>query len=87
MPLTLHASACVNTRVLRRGNTALHMCVYHNQIEMFDHLMEYCGATDNARNIEGLTPLVLAASLGYSDMFQHICNKRRKVGWSYGPVR
>ena len=62
------------------------MCVYHNQIEMFDHLMEHCGATDNVRNIEGFTPLVLAASLGFTDMFQHILCKRRKVGWSYGPV-
>jgi ankyrin repeat protein len=62
------------------------MCVHHNQLDMFDHLLEYCGASDSVKNVEGFTPLVLAASLGLSDMFQHICNKRRKVGWSYGPV-
>ena len=69
-----------------RHNTALHMCVYHDQMDMYDHLVEFCGASENVRNNRGQTPLLLAASLGKVEMFQHIYNKRRKVAWAYGPV-
>mmetsp|Transcript_1453 Transcript_1453/g.3191 ORF Transcript_1453/g.3191 Transcript_1453/m.3191 type:complete len:1024 (-) Transcript_1453:1638-4709(-) len=68
------------------GNTALHMCVYHDQADMYDHLVEYCGASEHVRNNRGQTPLLLAASLGKVEIFQHIYNKRRKVAWAYGPV-
>eukprot|EP00798_Chlamydomonas_sp_ICE-L_P026129 gene26129-11847_t len=68
------------------GNTALHMCVHHDQIDMFDHLVEYCGASEHVCNNRGQTPLLLAASLGKQEIFQHIYNKRRKVAWAYGPV-
>jgi hypothetical protein len=46
------------------GNTALHLCVYHDQLDMYDHLVEYCGAMEHVRNNRGMTPLLLAASLG-----------------------
>jgi ankyrin repeat protein len=52
------------TRHPRSGNTALHMCVFHDQLDMYDHLVEYCGAHEHVRNNRGQTPLVLAASLG-----------------------
>ncbi|KAL6745893.1 ankyrin repeat-containing domain protein, partial [Haematococcus lacustris] len=68
------------------GNTALHLCVYHDQIEMYEHLVEYCGASEHVRNNRGQTPLLMAASLGRLSMFQHIYNRRRKVAWAYGPV-
>ncbi|KXZ41393.1 hypothetical protein GPECTOR_497g455 [Gonium pectorale] len=68
------------------GNTALHMCVYHDQPDMYDHLVEYCGASEHVQNNRSQTPLLLAASLGKVDMLQHIYNKRRRVAWAYGPV-
>ena len=63
------------------------MCVHHDQSDMYDHLVEFCGAHEHVRNNRGLTPLLLAASLGKVEIFQHIYNKRRKVAWAYGPVR
>ncbi|GIL76046.1 hypothetical protein Vretimale_5686 [Volvox reticuliferus] len=68
------------------GNTALHMCVYHDQPDMYDHLVEYCGASEHVQNNRSQTPLLLAASLGKVEMLQHIYNKRRRVAWAYGPV-
>eukprot|EP00798_Chlamydomonas_sp_ICE-L_P014182 gene14182-20149_t len=55
------------------GNSALHMCVYHEQQDMYDHLVEYCGASEHP-------------SFWKQDMFQHIYNRRRRVAWAYGPV-
>lgn len=69
-----------------RGNTALHMCVYHDQTDMYDHLVEYCGASEHVQNNRSQTPLLLAASLGKVEMLQHVYNKRRRVAWAYGPV-
>ncbi|GFR48585.1 hypothetical protein Agub_g10488 [Astrephomene gubernaculifera] len=68
------------------GNTALHMCVTHDQPDMYDHLVEYCGASEHVQNNRSQTPLLLAASLGKVEMLQHIYNKRRRVAWAYGPV-
>lgn len=56
-----------------RGNTALHMCVYHDQTEMYDHLVEFCGASEHVKNNRGQTPMLLAASLGKVEMFQVRC--------------
>lgn len=68
------------------GNTALHMCVYHDQPDMYDHLVEYCGASEHVQNNNSQTPLLLAASIGKIAMLQHIYNKKRRVAWAYGPV-
>lgn len=54
----------------RSGNTALHLCVHHDQMDMYEHLVEYCGALEHVRNNRGMTPLLLAASLG-----------KLEVGW------
>ncbi|GAX79471.1 hypothetical protein CEUSTIGMA_g6912.t1 [Chlamydomonas eustigma] len=78
--------AHINTDRDTEGNTALHMCIYHDQNDMYDHLVEYCGASENVRNNRGQTPMLLAASLGKVEMFQHIYNRRRHIAWAYGPV-
>lgn len=44
-------------------------------------------ASDEVRNYAGLTPLVLAAQLGDTDMFQHIYNRRRRAFYTFGTVR
>lgn len=68
------------------GNTALHMCIYHDQKDMYDFLVEYLCASESVRNVHGSTPIVLAAELGKLDMFQHIYNKRRRAFYTFGKV-
>ena len=55
------------------------MCVYHDQPDMYDHLVEYCGASEHVQNNNSQTPLLLAASIGKIVMLQHIYNKKRRV--------
>ena len=38
------------------------------------------------RNVEGLSPLALAAAMGNKDMFEHILKKNTLKAWTYGPV-
>lgn len=68
------------------GNSALHMAVIHEQQEMYDFLVDMCGASVNVSNHAGLTPLVLAAQLGKMDMFKHITSRRRRTFYSFGRV-
>ncbi|CAF0818866.1 unnamed protein product [Rotaria sp. Silwood1] len=67
------------------GNTALHMCVIYNRIQMVDLLCEL-GASLDIKNRQGLTPLTLAAVKAHKDMFDHILQKTRIVYWQYGNV-
>ena len=76
----------MNTDKDAHGNTALHMCVYHDQKDMYDFLIDYCGASERVRNHAGLTALVLAATIGKEDMFQHIYNRRRRAFYAFGKV-
>jgi len=69
------------------GNNALHMAVIHNQPDMYDFLVDLCGASREVVNHHGLTPLVLAAQLGKLDMFRHISSRRRRTFYSFGRVR
>ncbi|CAG9466553.1 unnamed protein product [Pedinophyceae sp. YPF-701] len=68
------------------GNTALHLCVFHNRQETYDYLVTYLGAREDLRNHDGRTPLLLAAELGHRELFQHIYTRSRKLLWAYGPV-
>jgi hypothetical protein len=63
------------------------MTVVHGQPDMYDYLVEYCGASEAEANHTGLTPLVLAAQLGKTDMFEHIYERRRKAFYTFGKVR
>eukprot|EP00201_Polytomella_parva_P020198 CAMPEP_0175043104 /NCGR_PEP_ID=MMETSP0052_2-20121109/2973_1 /TAXON_ID=51329 ORGANISM="Polytomella parva, Strain SAG 63-3" /NCGR_SAMPLE_ID=MMETSP0052_2 /ASSEMBLY_ACC=CAM_ASM_000194 /LENGTH=456 /DNA_ID=CAMNT_0016306069 /DNA_START=224 /DNA_END=1591 /DNA_ORIENTATION=- len=78
--------ARVNLDKDSNGNTALHMCVLHDQMEMYDHLLECCGASELVENSHSQTPLMLAAARGKLEMFQHIISRRRRIAWAYGPV-
>jgi hypothetical protein len=82
----LHALQ-VNSDCDEFGNTALHMCVIHDQADMYDFLVDYCAASEAVRNHGGLTPLCLAAQIGKADMLQHIYNRRRRAFYSFGKVR
>ena len=63
------------------------MCVYHEQMEMYDFLVGFCGASEDVRNLHGLTPLVLATHLGKLNVVSHIFTKRRRTFYTFGKVR
>lgn len=46
------------------GNVPLHFAVLHNNPEMYLHLVNDCEASEDVRNAQGLTPVMLAARLG-----------------------
>eukprot|EP00882_Tetradesmus_deserticola_P006401 GHRQ01006733.1.p1 GENE.GHRQ01006733.1~~GHRQ01006733.1.p1 ORF type:complete len:268 (+),score=77.10 GHRQ01006733.1:331-1134(+) len=78
--------AQVNSDCDEFGNTALHMCVIHDQADMYDFLVDYCAASEAVRNQGGLTPLCLAAQLGKAEMLQHVYSRRRRAFYSFGKV-
>lgn len=48
-----------------------------------------CGSSDNPEtdvDVDGLTPLSLAAKRGLHDMFSHILKKSCETQWTFGPV-
>jgi hypothetical protein len=63
------------------------MSVFHSQPDMYDFLLDVCGASGEVANHAGLTPLVLAGQLGRLDMFRHITARRRRTFYSFGRVR
>ncbi|CAH2322591.1 transient receptor potential cation channel subfamily V member 6-like [Pelobates cultripes] len=78
-----------------QGNTVLHILAYQpNKMvacQMYDlilsHHKEHFGSSlEDICNIEGLTPLKMAATRGNVVMFQHIVQKRRHIQWTFGPV-
>lgn len=77
----------VNSDRDRHGNTALHMSVVHDQPDMYDFLVDLCGADTAVTNHGGLSPLVLAAHMGKLDMLRHITSRRRRTFYSFGRVR
>ncbi|KAL0276082.1 UNVERIFIED_CONTAM: hypothetical protein PYX00_003742 [Menopon gallinae] len=67
------------------GNTALHMLVIHNKLNMFDVAYEV-GADLSLKNLKCLTPLTLAATLARVEMFFHIMNIEREIYWQIGSI-
>ncbi|EYC24638.1 hypothetical protein Y032_0013g2022 [Ancylostoma ceylanicum] len=65
------------------GNTVLHMCVIHENMEMFRLAME-SGARLNIANKQNLTPLTLAAKLAKKEMFMEILEMEGDSVWAYG---
>nr|KAG5691126.1 hypothetical protein BaRGS_030934 [Batillaria attramentaria] len=53
--------------------------------EMFDLCYAYGGRLD-IKNTEQLTPLTLAASLAYKDMYDHVLKKEVQLFWIYSNV-
>ncbi|WKY14265.1 hypothetical protein Q1695_000088 [Nippostrongylus brasiliensis] len=65
------------------GNTVLHMCVIHENMEMFRLALE-SGARLNIANKQNLTPLTLAAKLAKKQMFMEILEIEGDSVWAYG---
>ena len=38
------------------------------------------------KNKEDMSPFVLAAELGFQEIFEHILERSKQVQWKYGPV-
>eukprot|EP00051_Salpingoeca_urceolata_P005053 m.69963 g.69963 ORF g.69963 m.69963 type:complete len:1130 (-) comp14027_c0_seq1:297-3686(-) len=78
------------------GNTALHMAVWYERMDIYDLLVARdevsLDAIDELPNLEhmtnkaNLTPLKLAVDRGSIAMFKHILSRHREVGWSFGPL-
>ncbi|KAI6205701.1 Transient receptor potential cation channel subfamily V member 6 [Aphelenchoides besseyi] len=65
------------------GNTVLHMCVIHENAEMF-RLAYETGARLQITNKQSLTPLTLAAKLAKKTMFEQILRLESSPVWNYG---
>ena len=76
----------------QNGYYPLHAVVACGRTEMYDLLVNTCGAKSLRENdcptadVEWLTPLQLAAKLGNKKMFKHILKSRTKREWQWGPV-
>ena len=67
------------------GNNICHMMVILNKMAMFDMAFEL-GADFRIINVQGLSPLTVAAFLAHTEMFFHILNIERDIYWQVGQV-
>ena len=70
------------------GNSAVHMCVWHNRKAMLEHLIsKYSTAVDLAiPNQQGHTPLLMSVLMERQEMFQLIMDSLAVTLWVYGPI-
>ncbi|GMR60506.1 hypothetical protein PMAYCL1PPCAC_30701, partial [Pristionchus mayeri] len=64
------------------GNTVLHMCVIHENLEMLRLIIEL-GANIRIQNKQKLTPLTLAAKLAKKRMFTELLEHEAFTYWEY----
>ncbi|XP_071948239.1 transient receptor potential cation channel subfamily V member 5-like [Antedon mediterranea] len=67
------------------GNTALHIAVIHNQLEILTIAFEL-GGNLAVQNRRGFSCLSLAAYLVRPVLFEHILNLERELEWNFGTV-
>jgi hypothetical protein len=80
------------------GNTAAHMAVYHNRLDMYELLERlwnsgYGKPPDLSevplhalRNNDAYTPIVLASALGLKDMCICLWERQRNIEWKWGSI-
>lgn len=80
------------------GNSAVHLCVFWDRMEMLELLDALWTAGHGRpplhahtplaalRNGDGLTPIVLAASLGRTDTFVRLWERSRVQEWCWGSI-
>eukprot|EP00873_Tetraselmis_striata_P021436 jgi/Tetstr1/441700/TSEL_029924.t1 len=85
--LLIEHGADINMRD-SHGNTALHMTVYHQKKEAYRYLCsEYKSKLkQSSRNRKGYSPLVLAARLGYEDMFYVALREQSELSWTFDHI-
>ncbi|KAF8371194.1 hypothetical protein PRIPAC_77623, partial [Pristionchus pacificus] len=64
------------------GNTVLHMCVIHENLEMLRLAIEL-GASLKVKNKQKLSPLTLAAKLAKNRMFTELLEHEAMTQWEY----
>ena len=64
--LSAPGTTIVNTRDVTTGETALHIVTARRDVTWINFLLSK-GANPNLRDVHGVTPLVVAANLGFSD--------------------
>ena len=74
----------VNGPVDVHGNSLLHMAISSDRLSMYDYLVDECGASRDALNLEGDTPLQMAVRLNNRVLVHHIIFKHRQILWQYG---
>ncbi|ULT89463.1 hypothetical protein L5515_007978 [Caenorhabditis briggsae] len=65
------------------GNTALHLCVIHDKMDMLDAVLD-AGGNPRLANKQNLTALTLAARLAKKTMFNKILQLECEKVWTYG---
>eukprot|EP00873_Tetraselmis_striata_P036361 jgi/Tetstr1/456625/TSEL_043328.t1 len=85
--LLIEHGADINMRD-SHGNTALHMTVYHRKPEAYRYLCsEYKSKLNqSSRNRKGYSQLVLAARLGYEDMFYVALREQSELSWTFDHI-
>lgn len=83
VPLTLLPNGKVvgitlSATVSRSGETALFNAILKNRVRMLGSLLKI-GVDINAKNIEGITPLMAAASLGHGEIVQFLLDNGSDV--------
>jgi len=73
------------------GNTVFHHCVHTNSVEMFDVLMALrddvrFSTMNQTKNDYGQSVLQYAVELGQNEIFDHMLDKTKIVGWEWGDV-
>lgn len=71
-------STIVNTRDVSSGQTALHIVTARRDLTWMTFLVAK-GANVNARDARGVTPLVLATSLGFEEGVQLLVDRKARV--------
>lgn len=71
-------STLINVRDITTGQTALHLVTERRDVTWINYLT-YKGANPNVRDVKGVTPLVLAAQLGFVDGVQALVDAGAQV--------
>ncbi|KAL1524691.1 hypothetical protein AB1Y20_019576 [Prymnesium parvum] len=83
----------LNVRCPVSGYLPIHAAVIASRKDIYDYLCDHCGCDEFARvsksavfDLEGLTPLQLAAKYGIHTIFKHLLRRRAVKEWTWGPV-
>ena len=69
------------------GTTILHVCVAHDQPDVFRHLVEAHGAQMHLRNSWEQTPLAIAATQGSVRVFEAALDCCGETLWEFGAIK
>ncbi|KAL1503613.1 hypothetical protein AB1Y20_012090 [Prymnesium parvum] len=71
---------------MAKGNSVLHCCVLHQQAKMYWYLATKHNATPWVTNVNGDSPLLLAAKMRSTKMAREAMECMKQTLWVFGPV-